>query len=1285
MRKKISTWVLSLTALCLGISSIGAACGGGNGNTSSGNGESSTATENSSVLDNSVENSSFSGDSSDGTKDSEENVDVSSKENENSVSVEIEDSSSEGDTDSSSKEPDESLEDDSSNADSSHDDSSNSGSGAQTAAGGYAKFQAEWYAQEFIGKFDFSYAGDYYPRLEGDDWLMGAIKAWEDIHLLAEPSYETGKMRAEDIYMLAIYDILTGESGQTSNPLDLFVNDSDKYFYDAVKIIFGDEHIEMDKLKDIDSSLHKQTILNSKLFKGIDVVSDIFGVYNNLSDALSACARYQAIANMDVGFKNVLMKVAEDTANDPDLRNAAKRCVDCFENACKTTMESILLKGFIHETAKDLRNEFVDKVWEKVATAIFPQAMVLQFAVKGVVVLGDGLFNLNATNQAFYKLRATVGLENSIRRILSDGDFDFSCSADCETYMYAVEIFQRSVLLGGECTQEILKTRLDSVFMLPSQREECTQQIENAKNFNNERPQLYADFEDICRQMYEQSLEDNAPEDSSSEDTDRPDSSYDDSSVEHKCVFGNWYVVTPASCESNGEERCDCLSCNNYKRRIIDKKDHQFTNYLSDKNASCLTDGTKTAICNHGCGKTDTIADVGSAKGHAWDDWVETIPVGCENDGEARRDCKNCDKYETKTVYAAGHAWDGWIETTPVGCESDGELRRDCKNCDEYEIEQILAMGHSYTELDFDEKQHWYKCACGKEQSGSRGNHYGGEATTTEKAKCSLCKQEYGELVCSEGLEYALSEDGTYYSVVKIGTCTDTEIVIPTTYEDLPVKEIDKWAFEHCEGLTRVVIPDSVTSIGDAAFGWCDSLTNVVIGDSVTSIGRDAFYGCGSLTNFVFPESVISIGDNAFAFCSNLTSVRIPASVTSISEEVFSNCYGLTNISVDENNSKYCSINGNLYNKEKSVLIQYAIGKTEQSFTIPDGVTNIGAEAFSDCDNLTTVEIPNSVTSIGDYAFSSCDGLISMVIPESVTSIGNWAFAAYNLTNISVNENNSVYCSIEGNLYDKEKTVLMQYAIGKTESGFIIPDSVTSINEGAFCNGKLKSIEIPGSVKSIGDDAFSGCSYLTTVVLDEGVTSIGSYAFAYCSSLINVTIPESVTSIGHGAFDGSDKLNYKVYKNCKYLGNENNPYHALIEVRETHLNHASYEIHSACKVIADGAFEFCDSLTTLKIPDSVISIGNNAFYNCTSLTSVIIGEGVTSIGDYAFCGCGVTSIEIPASITSISVGVFYDCGNLTSVTFKGTVEEWNAIEKNDFWAANILATEVVCLDGTVEL
>ena len=602
----------------------------------------------------------------------------------------------------------------------------------QTPSKGYAKFQAEWYKNEFIGHFGSSYASDYYESLSDDDWIMGSIKAWEGLHLVAEPSYETGKMKAEDLYMLAIYDILTGESGQTSNPLDLFGSDCDKYFYECVKIIFGDENIEMDKLKDIDPALHKQTVLNSELFDGIDAISKIFDVYNNLSDALNACARYQAIANMDVGFKNVLTMIAEDTANDKDLRNAAKRCVECFENACKTTMESILLKEFVHETAKDFRNEFVNKAWEKIATAIFPQAMAVQFAVKGVVVLGDSLFKLDATNQAFYKLRAAVGLEDATRRILESGTFDFSKSADCETYMYAVEMFQRSVLLGGECSKEILQTRLDSVLMTPSQREEGEQQKANIENFNKEKLQTYANFEEICQKMHKANLNDNTPDDSSSETVSRPD---DDSSSGGTSVRDD---------DSASQKESSSISENDFSSEVVSIPDED-----SSSSETSATDDSSTS--------------------------EETI------------------------------------EKTP-----------------------------------------------------------------------------------SEGLEYTLSDDGTYYTVADIGSCTDTEIVIPAIYNNLPVTSIGDYAFHYCDNLTNVIIGCGVTSIEGNAFNGCSSLTSIEIPDSVTSIGYRAFNSCSSLTSLVIGDGVTSIGEWAFHYCHNLTNVIIGGSVTSIGKRVFSDCGSLT-------------------------------------------------------------------------------------------------------------------------------------------------------------------------------------------------------------------------------------------------------------------------------------------------------------------------------------------------------------------------------------------------------
>ena len=135
-----------------------------------------------------------------------------------------------------------------------------------------------------------------------------------------------------------------------------------------------------------------------------------------------------------------------------------------------------------------------------------------------------------------------------------------------------------------------------------------------------------------------------------------------------------------------------------------------------------------------------------------------------------------------------------------------------------------------------------------------------------------------------------------------------------------------------------------------------------------------------------------SIGVGAFCECISLTSVVIPSSVTSIGSDAFDYCSSLTEIKVDSNNANYKDINGNLYTKEGKTLIQYAIGKSDTHFVIPNGVTSIGNSAFKDCSRLTSVVIPDSVTSIGNWAFGWCDSLTSVVIPDSVTSIGNWAF-----------------------------------------------------------------------------------------------------------------------------------------------------------------------------------------------------------------------------------------------------------------------------------------------------
>ena len=540
--------------------------------------------------------------------------------------------------------------------------------------------------------------------------------------------------------------------------------------------------------------------------------------------------------------------------------------------------------------------------------------------------------------------------------------------------------------------------------------------------------------------------------------------------------------------------------------------------------------------------------------------------------------------------------------------------------------------------------------------------------------------------VCGDNLTWVLDDVGTLtisgtgdmwdWQRILTGGDTpwsDSGNIVKTVIIQDGVTSIGRNAFCGCGGLTSIKIPDGITSVGDFTFANCSSLESVDIPGTVTEIGEAAFYGCSSLTSVSIPNRVTNIGGFVFGSCSKLTDVNISSSVMEIGYRAFADCNSLTNINIDEKNTKYSSLDGNLYNKDRTKLIQYAIGKDAPAFSVPDSVIEIGEHAFADCSSLENVNIPNSVTYIADYAFRECGsltnisfsdsvtrigdgafygcGMESVYLPRSVTYIGGLSFSGCSgLKSIDVNEENTKYISVDGDLYNKDRTELVQYAAGKDAASFSLPDGIESIGDGAFQKSKLRSISIPGSVTFIGSWAFSDCSSLTDIDIPDSVTRIGTGAFSGCGGLTAITVTGSMTDIGDGAFSFCDSLqSINVDEgNTKYISVDGNLYKKdrteLIQYAIGKTDEV-FSIPSGVEYIGCYAFAGCDKLTEVSMPDGVTVIDSGAFENCSGLTSVTVPRSVMDIRDNAFC----------------------DCGSLKNVYYSGNRGQWQDI---DVWEYN---------------
>ena len=358
-------------------------------------------------------------------------------------------------------------------------------------------------------------------------------------------------------------------------------------------------------------------------------------------------------------------------------------------------------------------------------------------------------------------------------------------------------------------------------------------------------------------------------------------------------------------------------------------------------------------------------------------------------------------------------------------------------------------------------------------------------------------------------------------------------------------------------------------------------------------------------------DKVNAIYSSAFSGNESITRIDIPATVTTINSGALSKCSKLIAITVDPENKRYYSNDGNLYTALINYLIQYAIGKTNSEFVIPEGTVSIESSAFTGANNLVSITLPDSFTYFSGHEFNECA----------------------KIKNIFVNENNTTFSSLDGVLYSKDGKTLIRYCTGRDAEEFIVPDHVEAIGFCAFsgCNF-LKKVTLNDEIKDLKEQIFYLCQSLSEVNIPEGIVEIPDHAFASCPSLKSITIPDSVEVIGQYAFSGCSAL------------------------EEISLNKV--------KVVKNSAFALCYAISNIDFGSCLTELGDYSFTVCNGISSIALPDGLTLIGSSVFYGCeNLESVILPESIELIKLFAF-SAPKMSKIFYKGNQEQWNSVTKH---------------------